>query len=345
MIKVSNLTKVYGNNIAVNNISFTVEKGKIYGFLGPNGAGKSTTMNIITGCLAATAGSVVIDGHDIYEEPMKAKRMIGYLPEVPPLYTEMTVGEYLMFVAGAKKVPSIDRGDKVEAVMENVGLSGVSERLIGNLSKGFRQRVGIAQAIIGDPEIIILDEPTVGLDPRQVIEVRELIASLAKEHTVIISSHILSEIQQICDNVIIISGGRIVANGTLASLTQNTSGYNTIVMKIKGKTEAAFGIIDSIEEISHFEITESDDGNTDAVLTVPSEYDVRETLFRRFGEGGLPVLEIYTKQPSLEEVYMKLTESIVPDGDGAEDTPQSGQEYEPMFTDVSGESTEEEEEE
>lgn len=327
MIKVKNLTKIYGSNVAVNDISFTVEKGKIYGFLGPNGAGKSTTMNIVTGCLAATEGTVLIDGHDIYEEPMKAKQLIGYLPEIPPLYPEMTVYEYLMFIAGAKKVPSVDRSDKVTELMEQIGLSSVCDRLIGNLSKGYRQRVGIAQAMLGDPEIIILDEPTVGLDPRQVIEVRELITSLAKEHTVILSSHILSEIQQMCDNVIIISNGRIVADGTLASLTENASGYNAVVMKIKGAPDAAFGIIDGMEEISHFEITEDENGNTDAVLTVPAQYDVRETLFRSFAGNGVPVLEMYTKRPSLEEVYMKLTESVPAQASSNEDEGD----YVPMF--------------
>lgn len=329
MIKVQNLTKIYGSNVAVNGISFTVEKGKIYGFLGPNGAGKSTTMNIVTGCLAATEGKVLIDGHDIYEEPIQAKKLIGYLPEVPPLYPEMTVYEYLMFIAGAKKVPSIDRNDKVTSLMEQIGLASVCDRLIGNLSKGYRQRVGIAQAMLGDPEIIILDEPTVGLDPRQVIEVRELIASLAKEHTVIISSHILSEIQQMCDNVIIISNGRIVANGTLASLTENASGYNTVVMKIKGAPDAAFGIIDAMEEISHFEITEDDDGNTDAVLTVPAQYDVRETLFKSFAENGVPVLEMYAKRPSLEEIYMRLTESVPTREEASAEEDDGG--YEPIF--------------
>lgn len=307
LIEVKNLSKKYGDNLAVNDLSFTVEKGKIYGFLGPNGAGKSTTMNIITGCLAATSGSVIVGGHDIFEEPIKAKKLIGYLPEQPPLYMDMTPYEYLKFVAGAKRVPVIKRMEQIESVMQKTGIKNVSDRLIRNLSKGYKQRVGIAQAMIGDPEIIILDEPTVGLDPRQIIEIRDLIRSLAEDHTVILSSHILSEVQAVCDYAIIISHGRIVASDTMENLASGQNTHKTIKMIIKGAPDVCMEIIDSIEEISHYAILEADEG-TSAELTVPVEYDVRETLFNRFCEAGIPILEMHLDRASLEEVYLRLTD-------------------------------------
>ena len=314
MIKVSNLTKRYGDNLAVNDLSFTIEKGRIYGFLGPNGAGKSTTMNIITGCLAATSGQVSVGGYDIFENPIEAKKLIGYLPEQPPLYMDMTPLEYLRFVASAKRVPVIRRMAQIESVMKKTGLENVSGRLIRNLSKGYKQRVGIAQAMIGDPEIIILDEPTVGLDPRQIIEIRELIKSLSEDHTVILSSHILSEVQAVCDYAIIISHGRIVASDTMENLASGQNTHKTIKMVIKGEPEACLDIIDSIEEISHYVILEAADGTT-AELTVPVEYDVRETLFNRFSEAGIPVLEMYLDRASLEEVYLRLTDQGVDESD------------------------------
>lgn len=221
MIKVKNLSKNYGPVQAVKDISFTVEEGKVYGFLGPNGAGKSTTMNIITGCLSASAGEVSVNGFDIVDEPIEAKRSIGYLPEIPPLYPDMTPYEYLEFIGRAKGLKGEDLYDEMEYVMEKTDILSVSNRLMKNLSKGYRQRVGIAQAIMGDPDIIILDEPTVGLDPLQIIEIRALIRELAEEHTVILSSHILQEIEAVCDRVIMISMGRIVADAALSDLTAN----------------------------------------------------------------------------------------------------------------------------
>ena len=218
MIEVSNLTKKYGKHTAVDDLSFQVEKGQIYGFLGPNGAGKSTTMNIITGYLAATEGTVKINGHDVLKEPEEAKKCIGYLPELPPLYMDMTVGEYLCFVAELKKVPSKDRVDQIEEIMEKTGVTEMKDRLIKNLSKGYKQRVGLAQALIGYPEVIILDEPSVGLDPKQIIEMREFIRSLANEHTVILSSHILSEVQAVCDHIMIIAHGKLVASDSPENL-------------------------------------------------------------------------------------------------------------------------------
>ncbi len=226
MIEVRHLTKKYGDNLAVSDLSFTIESGHIYGFLGPNGAGKSTTMNIMTGCLAATEGEVVIGGHDIYEEPTEAKKLIGYLPEQPPLYMDSTPREYLTFVARAKGVKKDQIKAQIESALKNTDTTDVADRLIKHLSKGYKQRVGIAQALLGDPEVIILDEPTVGLDPMQIIEIRDLIKELGKTRTVILSSHILSEIQTVCDRVIIISGGKKLADDSLAELEVLNSGKN-----------------------------------------------------------------------------------------------------------------------
>lgn len=235
MIEIKNLVKKYGNHVAVDDISFILEPGKIYGFLGPNGAGKSTTMNMITGYIGNTSGSIIINGHDIFSEPEEAKACIGYLPELPPLYVDMTVMEYLQFVAELKKVPKAEREEAIVKSIQMTKLDDVAERMIKNLSKGYKQRVGLAQAILGFPEIIILDEPTVGLDPMQIIEIRELIKELGKEHTVILSSHILSEIQAVCDYVFIISKGKLVASDTTENLLKNMSKKDeTAELVIKG---------------------------------------------------------------------------------------------------------------
>ena len=226
MIEVRHLTKKYGDTLAVSDLSFTIESGHIYGFLGPNGAGKSTTMNIMTGCLAATEGDVIIGGHDIYEEPRQAKKLIGYLPEQPPLYMDSTPREYLTFVARAKGVQKSELKGQIQKAMESTDIVDMADRLIRHLSKGYRQRVGIAQAILGDPEVVILDEPTVGLDPMQIIEIRDLIRELGKDRTVILSSHILSEIQAVCDRVIIISNGKKLADDSLENLEVLNSGKN-----------------------------------------------------------------------------------------------------------------------
>ena len=218
MIEVSHLTKKYGPRTAVEDLSFTVEDGVVYGFLGPNGAGKSTTMNIITGCLAATSGTVTIDGYDIFDRPKEAKSRIGYLPELPPVYPDMTPAEYLSFVADARKVPAAEKEEQIDRAIRVTDIADVKDRLIKNLSKGYRQRVGIAQALLGKPSVIILDEPTVGLDPRQIIEIRELIRSLGKKHTVILSSHILSEVQAVCDKILIINKGKLIACDTPENL-------------------------------------------------------------------------------------------------------------------------------
>ncbi|MBQ4650822.1 MAG: ABC transporter ATP-binding protein [Firmicutes bacterium] len=235
MIEVNNLCKNYGIHNAVDNLTFTIEKGKVYGFLGPNGAGKSTTMNILTGCLAATSGQVTVGGFDIYEDAVKAKKLIGYLPELPPLYHDMTVIDYLKFVAEVKGVKKSEMSEKLADIMEKTQIADVSGRLIKNLSKGYKQRVGIAQALVGDPEIIILDEPTVGLDPAQIIEIRELIKNLGEDHTVILSSHILSEIRAVCNHILIISHGKLVANDTPENLeAEHGADLETIFLRLTG---------------------------------------------------------------------------------------------------------------
>ena len=233
MIEVRDLVKRYGGHVAVDHLSFTVEKGQIYGFLGPNGAGKSTTMNIMTGYIGLTEGDVIVNGHNIVEEPEAAKRCIGYLPEIPPLYTDMTVTEYLRFAAQLKKVPKGERAEQIRRVVELTHIEDVQHRLIKNLSKGYRQRVGLAQALLGFPEVIILDEPTVGLDPKQIIEIRDLIRSLSGDHTVILSSHILSEVQEVCDQVLIINHGKLIASGSPAELEEKLAG-TSLSLTVKG---------------------------------------------------------------------------------------------------------------
>jgi len=315
LIEVSHLTKKYGDNIAVNDLSFTVEKGKIYGFLGPNGAGKSTTMNIITGCLAADSGTVKIDGHDIFDEPIEAKRAIGYLPEIPPLYTEMSVYEYLRFVAEAKGVDRGEIEDQIKNVMAETEITDKKKRLIRNLSKGYKQRVGIAQAMLGNPEVIILDEPTVGLDPKQIIGIRELISSLGETHTVILSSHILSEIAEVCDYVLIIAHGNLVASDTIENLSVNYTGKSTIKMIVKapeGKLRMALDTISEIEEYS-FEQPELHPELLNVKITIPRECDIREKLWNTFVEAKCPVLSLETESLSLEDVFLMLTRDPEPD--------------------------------
>lgn len=249
MIEVKHLTKKYGTHLAVDDLSFTIEKGRIYGFLGPNGAGKSTTMNIMTGYIGASSGEVIINGHNILKEPEKAKKCIGYLPEIPPLYLDMTVSEYLYFAAELKKIPKADRNAQVIKVMELIKLVDMKDRLIKNLSKGYRQRTGLAAAILDFPDIIILDEPTVGLDPKQIIEIRELIRTLAKDHTVILSSHILAEVQEICDDILIISKGKLIAEGSPDELEELTHGKETIELTILADETSVKQVLSDFSDI------------------------------------------------------------------------------------------------
>lgn len=307
MIEVKNLVKRYGDNTAVRGVSFTVEKGRIYGFLGPNGAGKSTTMNIITGCLAATEGEVTINGYDIYEEPVEAKSCIGYLPEQPPLYMDMTPYEYLEFVGQAKGLSGDKLYKAVDAAVTKTGLTAYADRLIKNLSKGYKQRVGIAQAIIGDPEIIILDEPTVGLDPRQIIEIRDLVRDLGKDHTVILSSHILTEISAVCDYVIIIAKGRIVASDTLENLTKLYEGKNYVDLIARGDEEKVRRIIESIPGADSVEVDAGEIGRVHARIAMQKSVDIREELFFRFADAKVPILSMEFEEVTLEKVFLELT--------------------------------------
>ena len=279
MIEVRNLVKKYGNHVAVNHLNFTVEKGKIYGFLGPNGAGKSTTMNMITGYIASTEGEVLIDGHNILEEPEVAKKKIGYLPEIPPLYQDMTVQEYLNFAAELKMLPKEKRKANIEEVMSTTKTIEVKNRLIKNLSKGYKQRVGLAQALLGYPEIIILDEPTVGLDPKQIIEIRDLIKSLGQKHTVILSSHILSEVSAVCDHVLIIDKGKLVASDTPENLGKLMSGANSLELTVKGQESEIRKALDMVENIEDVIYHDSLIQNAcDFTIKLSGNQDMRENF-------------------------------------------------------------------
>ena len=308
MIEVKDLVKKYGSHLAVDHLSFTLESGKIYGFLGPNGAGKSTTMNIMTGYLGATQGSVLIDGHDILKEPEEAKKQIGYLPELPPLYMDMTVQEYLEFAAELKKLPKEKRESDISEVMKLTRLQDVSDRLIKNLSKGYKQRVGLAQAILGFPEIIILDEPTVGLDPKQIIEIRELIRTLSKKHTVILSSHILAEVREVCDYILIISKGKLVASDTPENLELLRNGASSLELEVKAAPETARAILSTIDDIDAMEMHSENENLTRVKLETKNGTDIREAIFYAFAEEKCPLLEMKTAKASLEDIFMELTQ-------------------------------------
>ena len=309
MIEVNNLVKRYGDHTAVDHLSFKIEKGKIYGFLGPNGAGKSTTMNMITGYIASTEGTVTIDGHDILDEPELAKKCIGYLPEMPPLYFDMTVLEYMNFVADLKKIPKDKKKSMVAEVMEMVKITDMKNRLIKNLSKGYRQRVGLAQAILGYPEVIILDEPTVGLDPKQIIEIRDLIKSLKEKHTVILSSHILSEVSAVCDYVLIISHGKLVASDTPENLGKLAEGSNTLNLIVKGEKDkicTALGQIEGVKNVTAADAKEEHAWNVN--VSTNEDRDVREEVFFKMADAKCPILEMQSRKVSLEEIFLELTE-------------------------------------
>lgn len=308
MIEIEHLVKRYGSHMAVDDLSLLVEPGKIYGFLGPNGAGKSTTMNIITGYLAATAGTVKINGADVALEPEKAKQCVGYLPELPPLYMDMTVKEYLDFAAELKKIEKGKRAKQVAEAMEMTGITDVSGRLIRNLSKGYKQRVGFAQAVLGKPEIIILDEPTVGLDPKQIIEIRDLIKKLGESHTVILSSHILTEISAVCDHVFIISKGKLVASDSTENLLERMTGNQQISLLVKAEAEEAEGALLALAGVERCELSEQREEGTAALLiSAKKDCDIREDIFHTCAEAQLPILEMKTAEKSLEDVFLELT--------------------------------------
>lgn len=307
MIEVKNLVKKYGNHAAVDNLSFTVETGKVVGFLGPNGAGKSTTMNMITGYIAPTEGNVLIDGVDIMEEPEKAKKNIGYLPEIPPLYPDLRVREYLSFVAELKKVPRDKRDTMVNEIMSKTKTVDVSERLIRHLSKGYKQRVGLAGAMMGYPDILILDEPTVGLDPSQIIQMRELIRDLSKEHTILLSSHIMQEINAVCDEIIIINEGRMIACDTPENLTMKMAS-NGLHLVIKGEhlsIKNALRTVSGIKNVVYDEVME--EGTLGLTLYSVDNTDLRETVFFALAQASCPILEMHRQETSLEEAFLALT--------------------------------------
>ena len=309
MIEVRNLVKRYGSHLAVDDLSFTVEKGQIYGFLGPNGAGKSTTMNIMTGYIAATSGQVLINGHDILEEPEEAKKCIGYLPEIPPLYPDMTVKEYLKFVARLKKIPAKEQNGQIAAASEMVKIGHVEDRLIKNLSKGYKQRVGLAQAILGMPEILILDEPTVGLDPKQIIEIRELIRELAKNHTIILSSHILSEIQEVCNYILIISNGKLVASDTPERLEQSRKASLRLKLTVRAEGARLEEVLQGIPGIQSVKLKPAAEaGCVQGEIVLSEDEDIRDSLFYHLAEARCPIYELKAEGNSLEDVFLKLTE-------------------------------------
>ena len=310
MIEVKNLTKCYGKHLAVDNLSFTVQEGQIYGFLGPNGAGKSTTMNIMTGYLGATKGEVLINGHDILKEPEEAKSCIGYLPEQPPLYMEMTVLEYLTFAAELKKIPKAERESQILRVMRLTKLDPVKERLIHNLSKGYKQRVGLAQAILGFPDMIILDEPSVGLDPKQIIEMRDLIRKLAENHTVILSSHILTEIREVCDYILIISKGKLVAQDTLENLEKMIGFHDVIELETSASEEEIHRILGRIPGVCAMQMRVKGEKCTYVQVKVTGDKSsqnnrkVREEIFCEFAKEKKTLYSLSAPETSLEEAFM-----------------------------------------
>ncbi len=307
MIKVDHLTKRYGSHVAVNDISFEVHEGEILGFLGPNGAGKSTTMNILTGYLSASEGTVSINGYDVLESPNQAKSHIGYLPEHPPLYLDMTVREYLDFMYDLKKC-TLPRQQHIAEICRILKIEEMYPRLIKNLSKGYRQRVGFAQALIGNPPVLVLDEPTVGLDPNQIIEIRALIKSLGRHHTVILSSHILSEIEAVCDRIVVIHHGRIVADDTAADLSRRYSDDPRLTVRVKGPSSDSAQLLASIPGVKRvIPLGQREVGMHDFVVEPKQNVDVREQIFRRFAERQWPVMGLRSMEMSLEEIFIELT--------------------------------------
>ena len=325
MIEVTNLTRKYGDAYAIENLNFTIEKGKVYGFLGPNGAGKSTTMNILTGYIAATEGTVVINGHDILKEPGEARACIGYLPEQPPLYQDMTVREYLDFAAELKGIDKEKRKQSVDEAMETLVLEEMSGRLIKNLSKGYKQRVGFAQALLGVPEILILDEPTVGLDPKQIIEIRSLIKELGKKHTVILSSHILSEVSEVCDHIMIISKGKLVASDSTEDLIKRMQPVTILRITAVADSKSVEKAISGFETVTECLVEETDEpGVVSIEVKYDSSQDLRMKIAKSFTENGCTIIEMNTEKASLEDIFLELTAEDEPVS--IEEAPQIEQE-------------------
>lgn len=307
MVEVKNLTKNYGNIKAVDNISFTVGEGEILGFLGPNGAGKSTTMNMITGYISSTSGTVTIDGKEILENPKEAKSKIGYLPEIPPLYTDMTVKKYLEFMFDLKKV-KLPKKEHIEEVMRLVHITEQADRIIKNLSKGYRQRVGFAQALLGNPPVLILDEPTVGLDPNQIIEIRKLIKSLGKKHTIIFSSHVLSEISATCDRILVISNGKIVADAKADELSASTAGEEKLALIVEGSSSDITSAIKNIPAVIRVsKVADKSDNSAKYMVEYEKEYDIRRDVFNAMARINCPILDMQSGNETLEEMFLKLT--------------------------------------
>ena len=309
MIEVKHLTKKYGSGVAVSDLSFKVESGKIYGFLGPNGAGKSTTMNIIAGCLAPTEGQVLIGGYDICEEPDEAKRLIGYLPEQPPLYPDMTPEEYLTFVGRAKGLRGAELHEEIEYVMDATCIGGMRSRLIKNLSKGYKQRVGIAQALVGNPRVIILDEPTVGLDPKEIIEIRNLIRTLGETHTVILSTHILTEVQAVCDRILIINSGKLIADERTENIAKMIEGSRRLNARICGPQRDVLRVLRSINEITTAEVFGDREGDS-FVYSIESSagVDIRKPLFYTLSKNNMPLIGLEQQGTNLEDIFISLVD-------------------------------------
>lgn len=314
MITVEHLTKYYGEFLAVDDLSFEIDQGHVYGFLGPNGAGKSTTMNIMTGCLSATEGRVLIDGHDIFQQPNAAKRCIGYLPEQPPLYLGETPREYLRFVGEAKGLRGEELSKQIDTVLEQTRLQDVRNRRIGALSKGYRQRVGIAQALLGHPKVIILDEPTIGLDPIQILEIRDLIQQLGREHTVILSSHILSEVQTLCEKILIIAHGKLIAFDTPEGLEKQLASAGQILLTAQASARQAESILDGVPHLSQRVITPESEGYVRIELKTDQSdlHELGRTLFFAFADHRCALVQMQLKQANLEQIFLELTQAESP---------------------------------
>lgn len=338
MIEVKNLTKKYGSHVAVDNLNINVESGKVYGFLGPNGAGKTTTMNIITGYIGATSGTVVINGHDMFKEPEKAKKCIGYLPEIPPLYIDMTVREYLKFAADIKKLDREKKEEYIDEAMSLARVTDVKDRLIKNLSKGYKQRVGLAQAVLGFPEVIILDEPTVGLDPKQIIEIRDVIKKLGEKHTVILSSHILSEVREVCDYIFIISNGKLVASDTTENI-EKLAANERLVVSVEGSAIKFGNMLQSMYQVAAYEM-EQNGAVANAFISLEEHTDISglcKEIFYKLAEEQMPILHMSTEKDSLEEVFIRLTATDIDDDAISEDNKD-----EDDFSDVEDDNPQEE---